>query len=186
MIQVQAHSPRHRSRNPLGGLALISLLLLATLPTTACTPTDEQIRADANAVAIACQSIAALIQKTDPALADKLSMAATALVGAVANWKTGNLTDDINTAANVIEVTLAAIPLTAPYAGLVAIAVAALQVLLANIPNNKVQALAIPVNAANPYLERAKINHRLGRSLEGDFRAAWNAEAAKVPGAARL
>lgn len=171
--------------SPLRGFALVSLLLMGLIPTTTgCAPTSAQIQADANAVAAAVQSVASLVVKTNAQVADKLSMAASALVAAVANWNTTSLTNDINTAANVIEVTLAAIPITAPYAGLVGIAVAAIEVLLANLPHNTVQAMALP-QGPNPY-RGTKIPHRFGRSIQGDLKAAWNAEAVKVPGAVKF
>jgi hypothetical protein len=164
-------------RNPLPAFALTSVLMLgmftASVPLTGCTPTTAQIQADANAVSNAVHQIANVLAATDAALADKLNMAATALTNAVANWSVGSLTNDINTAANIIEVTLAAIPITAPYAALVGIAVAALDILLASLPQNAIKAMALP-QGANPYRGRYKIKHHFGNSLAADMKAAWN------------
>jgi hypothetical protein len=177
-------------RTSLPALALTAVLALGTftasVPLTGCTPTTTQIQGDANAVSQAVHQIANVLAATNAALADKLNMAATALTNAVANWNIGSLTNDINTAANIIEVTLAAIPVTAPYASLVGIAVAALDILLANLPQKSaVTALAVP-REPNPYRGRAQIKHHKFHSTEYDFAQAWNEQAKAVPGFAPI
>jgi hypothetical protein len=84
-----------------------------TLTTAGCS---VNIPADGNAVATAVLAIAAQVEASDPSLASKLTVAANALKAATANWTTGTLTTDINTAAVAVETILAAIPVTAVYA----------------------------------------------------------------------
>jgi hypothetical protein len=163
-----------------------------------CKVTPSQIAADGNAVAQACNSIAAILEATNPTLAADLRTAATALQAATANWKTGDPTDDINTAGIAVEAVLAAIPMTAPYAAFVAIAVAALDVILANTATQAAQEALPPssqpvakallikdhVETAlpdNPYRGMVHI-HRM--PWEGPRTAlvnAWNKEVEKVP-----
>jgi hypothetical protein len=160
--------------NRITALVLSFIFLFATLPMTGCTVTDAQIRADAQAVAAAAGNIAVVLKATNPDLADKLSMAASALSAAAANYNTGSTTAIIETAAAAVEIALAAIPQTTAYAPLVAIAVAAIEVLLANLPQkDAVKAMAVP-HEPNPYRGQATIKHRFGRSPEGDLKAAWN------------
>ena len=144
----------------------------ATLTMTACTLSDAQIAADGAAVAQACLSIAA-----DPAIpagiAQKLTTAAQALAAATANWQTGNPTAIIASLAAGVEVILAAIPVTAPFAMLVPIAVAAIEILISNIHTANPQLMAARAPIPDVYAH-AVIHHRLGRSPEGDFKAAWN------------
>lgn len=177
-------------RSTLPSIALILVMALGTftasVPLTGCTYSTAQVQADANAVATACHQIANVLMASDPSLADKINMAATALSSAAANWNVGTVTDAINTAANMVEIALAAIPITAPYAALVGIAVAALDVLLANLPQNAVKAMALPQERANPYRNRVKIQHRILRGPAADLRAAWNAEVRNHPGFAPI
>ena len=166
---------------PLPGFALVAVLALGTfvtsVPLIGCSPTAAQIQADGNAVAVAADQIANVLQVQNPGLAEKLHQGATALRAALVNWNTSSPTDVINTAANVIEVALAAIPQTVQYAPLVAIAVAALEVFLAQLPHNAaVQAMARE-QAPNPWRGQATV----GKSAKA-FKAAWNSEAVKHPG----
>jgi hypothetical protein len=98
-----------------------------------CKITSAQIAADGKAVASAGTAIANAVAATDPALASELTTVSNALSAATTNWQTGTPTTDINTAATALEAVLNAIPETAPYASFVGIAVAALDVLIANI-----------------------------------------------------
>lgn len=106
-----------------------------------CKVTPTQIAADGQAVATAINSIAA--QPTiNPTVAADLKTASATLVAATSNWKTGDPVDDINTAAAAIEAVMADIPTTAPYASFVAIAVAALDILMANLSTQPAQEAA--------------------------------------------
>jgi hypothetical protein len=98
-----------------------------------CKAIDKQIAADGKAISSAILSISTALSTTSPEIAATLAEAASTLVAATSNFKTGDLTDDINTAATAIESILSVIPVTAPYASFVAIAVAALDVLIANL-----------------------------------------------------
>jgi hypothetical protein len=78
---------------------------------------------------------------------------------------------------------LSAIPVTAPYAALLAIAVAAAEAIIAHTTSRGtlVKAEAQGDNANLLWYRqtgRGLIRHRFGRGLAGDFKASWNAEAA--------
>jgi hypothetical protein len=161
----------------LNGFALSAIILVGTLPlcvaNTGCTVSVAQIKADGAAVAQAVSSIAAIEQATDPALAAKLTDAANALLAITNNWTTGSSVALFNDAANAVEVVLALVPQTAAIAPLIPIAVAAIDILIANI--NPAQASLVKAKASyNPYRGKVVINHRFGRSVEGDFKATWN------------
>ena len=112
-----------------------------------CKAIEAQIPADGAAIAKAVSAIAALEQSSNPELATELNAAAGVLVVATANWKTDTPTDDINTAATALQAILAAIPLTAPYATFVGIAVAALDILIANLATQGQQTTSTIANA---------------------------------------
>ncbi|MGB9407791.1 MAG: hypothetical protein WCA89_09650 [Terracidiphilus sp.] len=176
-------------QSKLAGLALSALMLFATIPTpvlvvgataaavgtTGCAITAAQMAADGQAVANAVLAIAKIT--TDPTLAANLITAANGLVSATANWQTGSPTAIINDAAGIVEVALAAIPQTAIFAPLVPIAVAALDIILAN--TQAAPAAALRATAPNPY-HGYKISHRFGRTPVGDFKASWNTAAVKA------
>lgn len=153
-------------------IVMVCLLPFVTMPMTGCTISASQVKADGQAIAQACNSIAAQIAPVNPTLAARLTAASTALLAVTDNWTTGSAVADFNNAANAVEAILAAIPVTAPYATLVAIAVAAVDVLIANLNPNTVNVRL----DGNPYIGKAHIKHRLGRSPEGDLKAAWNDE----------
>ena len=166
--------------------AFLSLILVlgvsfSLLPTTGCTPSTAAIAADGNAVATALLSIAALEQPLNPTLAQQLTTAAGALKQATANWTTGSPTADINSAAVAVEAVLAIIPVTAGFAPLVAVAVAALDVVLANLPHQTPVSMEAVENTSNPYHTPAHKYH-LSRSplhptWNGAFKHAWNSKA---------
>lgn len=153
----------------LGTITAFLALSLAFVLAACNGPSAAQVQADGNAIATAINSIASLEQATDPGLAAKLAAAAQALQAATANWQTGSTIADIQTAANVVTTVLSAIPQTAMYAPLVAIATAAVEVLIANISNQPV-----------PTSAKSLVPHRFGRSVEGDFKAAWNTQSAAL------
>jgi hypothetical protein len=111
-----------------------------------CKVVASAIAADGQAVANALNQIAHA-PNVDPAIASKLEAAATAIIAATSNWQTGSLVTDINDAANVAEAVLAEIPLTAPYATFVAIAVTALDILIANLNTQATQTANVVGNA---------------------------------------
>lgn len=161
--------------------ASIAIVLMCLMPVmlTGCTPPAAQVAASGSAVANALLSIAALEQTTDPTAAANLVTAANALKAATANWQLGSPTSDINTAAKAVEAVLALIPVTAVYAPFVAIAVAALDAILAATGIKT----AKTVSAANPYHGKVKINRSLRHpTMVGAFKAAWNKQAKAMPG----
>lgn len=191
-------------QNKLGALALSVLTLLGTIPapilfvgatatvisTTGCNNgiTPAQMAADGAAVANAVLAMAKIT--TDPTLASNLIIAAGGLVKATADWQTGSSTAEINDAAGIVEVVLADIPPSAAYALLVPIAVAALDIILANTtattatPSN-LMSMAVRVRVAkvakvHPYRKPVTFKHIWGRSPAGDFKATWNDMATKI------
>ena len=152
------------------------LLVMPSL--TGCTVSPTEIAADGLAVANAFLAVAKILAVSNPNLAAQLTTAAQALENATANWTTGSTLALINDAAQALEAVLAVIPQTAVIAPLVAIGVAALDILIANVGVTTVTATS---QAANPYRGAAKIHHRFGRSPEGDFKSAWNGVVATNP-----
>lgn len=157
-----------------------------------CKVTVSAIQQDAAAVAKAVQSIANAVQATDPSLASQLNAAAAALLAATANWTTGSAVADINDAAQAIEALLAAIPLTAPYAAFVAIAVAALDILIGNLATQPTQtantvgnarALLAHVDtlAPNPWRGQAQIHRHIFEGPRDALIGTWNDARAKQP-----
>lgn len=159
------------------------MLVPATLPLAGCGVSAAQIQADGSAVAQAIESIAALeTQQGNSALAQQLTSAAQALQAATSNFQLGNSTAIINDAATALEVALAAIPATAVYAPLIPIAVAAIDTLIGSLGGSAAPSTAPTVTNPEVALKIAKlhaagvglVHHRMMRSIEGDFKAAWN------------
>jgi hypothetical protein len=149
-----------------------------------CKITASAIQADASAVAAAINDIAN--QPDIPAtLKTDLNAAAAALVAATTNWTTGSPVAIINYAAQAIEALLAAIPLTAPYAVFVGIAVAALDILIGNLGTQATQATNTVANAkavlafvdtlpANPWRGKAQIHRHVFEGPRSAFIGTWN------------
>ena len=150
-----------------------------------CKVVASVVAADGKAIDAALISIANVEQPINPTVAADLLAAGTALVTATANWQTGSAVNDINTAAAAIEAILNVIPATAPYAVFVAIAVAALDILMANlgaqsaltgnyIKDARMVAKAIDNLPPNHWRGQAKIQHN--GDLRKGFENTWNAE----------
>jgi hypothetical protein len=175
-----------RTQAKLGAWMLIALLLSAsaTLPTTGCTASSSELQSDATTLASALNNLAVVIQTSDATAANNLKTAAAALAAAAQSGTSGPAWElALNAATSGAEVVLSAIPVTAPYAALLAIAVAAAEAIIANTVGvgTSVKAEA-PGNSANllwyTRTGRGLLRHRLGRGPAGDFKASWNAEAA--------
>ncbi len=167
------------------GLSVTSLIMLPlatgmVVTTSGCTISAATIKADGQAVATACQGIAAQLAVTNPQLAADLITAANGLLAVTGNWQTGSAIAVFNDAASAVEIALAAIPMTSIYAPLVAIAVAAVDILIANI-NPAGSPMAVNASARTNALIHYKqvgqqaIKHRFLRSQAGDIKAAWDA-----------
>ncbi len=162
---------------------LVTLTLLITVPTTGCTVTTAQLKSDATTLANALNSLAAVAQATSPAEATALQDAANALNAAAQSSLTGPTWENaLNAAAAAAESIMATIPITAPYASLLAIAVAAAEMIISNTTGGSTQLKALaPAHAQNLvwYLHTGHtlVKHRFGRSPAGDLKAAWNNEA---------
>ncbi len=177
--------PRGQGTNArLGAWMLIALTFGATLPTAGCTVSTSELQSDATALASALNNLAVVIQPSDATAASNLKTAATALTAAAQTGAIGPAWERaLNAATSGAEVVLSAIPVTAPYAALLAIAVAAAEVIIANTVSGGTQLKAGATgNDANllwyKQTGRGLIRHRFGRSQAGDFKASWNAEAA--------
>lgn len=154
-----------------------------------CKVTDAMIVSDGAAVGTALENIGEAIAATDPTLAQNLESAGKTVVMATANWKTGDPLTDIETAEQAAIDVLNIIPETSPFAALVAIAFAALNVLIANLQTQPgtaanpstgiVTAHALLAHAAtlhtdSPWYGKAKIKHDWLRSPRKDFEANFN------------
>ena len=154
-----------------------------------CHITSSVIAADGQAVATAIKAIAAQ-PNIDPTVAANLITAANTLVAVTSNWQTGTPVTDINTAAAAIEAILAVIPATAPYASFVAIAVAALDILIANLSTQTTQGPSYIGNAKAvlAHVDSLPPNHWRGVAVikhSGDLRKGfintWNTQVAAQP-----
>ncbi len=169
--------------------ALVLVALLVALPALqGCTVTQSQLEADGSALSTALSSLAASIQNQEPQTAAQLREAAAAINAAVSSQQSGPAWEEaLNAAAAASETILGSIPSTSMYAPLVAIAVAAAETLIGNTkaPAHSARMMAVaPGNEGNLIAYRAQgallLHHRLGRSIKGDFKAAWNAKAAAL------
>ena len=152
-----------------------------------CKISAATIAADGKAVGTALDQIANLVAPTNPTLAADLTTAGNGIISATANWQSGSDTAILEDAENVAIDALNLIPVTAPYAALVAIAFAALNLLLANTQTQAaVTGNAIPdahallshattINTDSPWAGKAVIPHQHGRDFRKDFEASWNA-----------
>ena len=150
-----------------------------------CKITAAEIKTDGAAVAQAINNIATIEAATDPTLAGQLSAAANGLLAVTNNWTTGSPVAIINDAAQAIEALLAAIPLTAPYAVFVGIAVAALDILIGNLGTQATQATNTVANAkavlafvdtlpTNPWRGKAQIHRHVFEGLRSALIGTWN------------
>lgn len=177
--------PRVQGTNTkLGAWMLIALTLSATLPTTGCTASTSELQSDAATLASALNNLATAIQTSDATAANNLKTAAAALTAAVQSGITGPAWEQVlNAATSGAEVVLSAIPVTAPYAALLAIAVAAAEAIIANTMGGRTSVKAEAGGNNGNLLwytrtGRGLLRHRFGRGPAGDFKASWNAEAA--------
>jgi hypothetical protein len=173
-----------RTQAKFGVWMLIALTLSATVPTTGCTASTSELQSDATTLASALNNLAAVVQTSDATVASNLKTAAAALIAATQSGTTGPAWEQaLNAATSGAEVVLSAIPVTAPYAALLAIAVAAAEAIIANTVSGgtSVKAEAAGNNANLLWYTRTGrglLRHRFGRGTAGDFKASWNAEAA--------
>ena len=175
----------------IGALVLVALLI--ALPALqGCTVTQSQLEADGSALSTALSSLAGSIQNQEPQTAAQLREAATAINAAVSSQQTGPAWEEaLNAAAAASETILSAIPTTSFYAPLVAIAVVAADTLIGNskAPAQPAKMMALaPATEGNLIAYRTQgallLHHRLGRSISGDFKSAWNTKASTLAPAA--
>lgn len=167
----------------LGAVALILLLLLGTMPvmaTSGCS--SSELQADATTLANALTGLAGAIQATNPSIAASLKTAAASLTAAANGTGVGPAWEQaLNAAAAGAEVVMSAIPITAPFATLLSIAVAAAELIISNTTSSTGAKAVVRTNAASMlwYLRAGTplVKHRLGRSRAGDVKAAWNVAA---------
>lgn len=168
-----------KTAGKLGVWLLVAMLTATSLPTVGCTVSSDQLKTDTSALATALKSLASALSSSDADTAAKLELASESLSAIVTNWDSTTAAGKLNTVAAGVETVLAGISSTSKYAALVAIAVTALDVILANTSSSKSTAK----KALDPEQERLAVDralgkqlvrHRLGRSPVGDFKAAWN------------
>jgi hypothetical protein len=168
-------------------LSRLSLAALAaTLPVSLLTACSESIQTILNTI---LNALAAIIGVADPNAPwyQSLINAIAALKQAEASWQAGGAVTVIDDALNTISDILASIPLTAQYSPLIAILVAAIETVLALIPQPIAVApqggkgiIIYQVNSrtANPYKGMVTLNHPgLFQTRSGAVRAQWNAKA---------
>lgn len=161
------------------GTGLIVAALIPALTLGGCTISSNQLRNDAAALASALTSLSAAMSSSDATTSARLELAAESLTAAVNHWDSSTSIGVLNTAAAGAETLLAGISSTSKYATLVAIAVAALDVILANTSTTQTRAVHLS-SAESDHLLIARLSakklvaHQLGRSPEGDFKTAWN------------
>jgi hypothetical protein len=158
-----------------------------------CKVNASMIVADGAAVGQALENLAEAIQPTDPTTASALTKAGQAVIAATTNWQEGSALTDVEDAEQAAIAVLDAIPVTSPFAPLVGIAFAALNLLIANAQTQTTQTGNAPVdakallvkadslNTGSPWTGKAKIKHHIFNSPRKDFESAW-AEAAKPLG----
>jgi len=158
-----------------------------------CKITDTQIQQDGASVASAIQNIAAVLAADgDTTLAAQLSAAANALLAVTSNWGSGSVLADFNTAAQAVEAVLALIPTTSVLVPFIEIAIAALDILIANIGGSstsseitiesvKEMQAKIALLPPNPYRGKVTIERKHFQSPRTAFKNAWNAEVDKEP-----
>jgi hypothetical protein len=161
------------------GAGLIVAVLIPALTLSGCTITANQLKNDAAALAAALTSLSAAVSPSDASAAAKLALAAESLNAVVNQWDASSSIGLLNTVAAGAETALAGISSTSKYAALVAIAVGAIDVILANTNTTKARALTLSHAESDRLVvaratARKAVAHRLGRSPEGDFKAAWN------------
>lgn len=167
---------------------IVSVICMATVwaatlfvvpATTGCT--SNQLKAYAVALQSATANLSAALKSTNPQVAADLADASSALSAVVTNWDTTTAAGKLNTIAAGVESALALVPTTSPYVPLIAIAITAVDSILAitSPSSTAMSARSISLTqASNLAIYRARANgavkHRILRSQLGDYKAAWN------------
>jgi hypothetical protein len=175
----------------LGATALLSVLMLATLPTVGCSGVSPaQIQADGQAVYQTLVNLAAVESLSNPVLAAQLTTAAKGLLAVTNGWQTGSALQDFNTAANLVEVALSAIPQTQAIAPFIPIIIGGLDLIIANIPG----ATKVPATLTAQHNYALMVYKAQGAALlpphrwyhsndaESRFKKAWNDTVKAHPG----
>jgi hypothetical protein len=152
-----------------------------------CHISSDALKADGVTLATALKAISGFID--DPTTKTSLLDAANALTAATSTWDgSENAKNILDTAASSAESILHDIPTTASIAPWVAIAVSALDVIIANVGNppepttvaqirgtvSRIQALP-----PNPHRDKASVIHT--GNLRKDFIDAWNNKVDEIP-----
>ena len=152
-----------------------------------CKVTSQMVVADGAAVGQSLENIAAALQATDPTLATNLANAGKAVVDATANWQEGSPLTDVEDAENAAIAVLNLIPVTSPFAPLVAIAFTALNLLIANGQTQATQTGSVVANAhvllstakavQSPWQGKADMKHNPFKSIRKNFEDTFNEKA---------
>jgi len=160
-----------------------------------CTPTAEQVTADGAAVGAAIDEIATAMNAAgdDPTIAASLTKAGDAIIADTADWQTGSDQAALADAEQSVIIALNLIPVTSPYAGFVAIAFVAVNVLIANSKTQAAQTgdglhdihlvltTAKTLNTNSPWFGKAVIKHGWDRTPRQDLEHAWNGQVTLTP-----
>lgn len=169
----------------LGALMLCAVLLMGTIPVTGCSVSTKQIAADAQAVAAVALQIGTALEPTYSAIAKQVETAANDVMAVAKALGSGTSTvQQLTAVMSALYVIMAAIPQTAAIAQFLPIIVTGIEAVYSAIAALNGNYSAAPLKiAGNPYHGMARIHHRIGRSIDGDFRASWNAAVQAYPGA---
>lgn len=154
--------------------ALLCAVALVSLPETGCS--GSEIENELNVVLQEAVNVLAVVDPNAPWV-PQLQKAITTLKTAEATWTGGGAVNDLISALNTIVAITGAIPLTAPYAPLIGILVAAIEAVMAALPKPTINMSA----EYNQFVGKTTIPHHFGRSRAYDFKSAWNKAANADP-----
>lgn len=160
----------------LSAVLAILFLTAVTAPLQGCS--EAQTVNEINTVLTEATSIISVADPTAPWVG-QLKAAVAALKTAETGWQGGGAVADVDAALNTIEAVLAVVPVTAAYAPLVDVLVAAIEAVLGALPQPAVASVSALSKASNPHIGRVHIKHHLFHSRVGEFKKAWNDAAAK-------
>jgi hypothetical protein len=166
----------------LGAWMLIAVLLSGvTFSTAGCNSSSCTLKSETAVLAEALTNLSTALSSEDATASTALATAASGLTAVVNNWDTSTAATKIGTIAAGVETVLASIPSTSKYTALVAIAVTAVEAIVSLTSSSSTSVSARRVSAQQEanlaylrVLGKQSVQHRFGRSIPGDYKAAWN------------
>jgi hypothetical protein len=114
-------------------------------------------------------------------LAAQINTDTTAAVNAITNWKNGTPAQDVIEALNIVEDDLNLIPAASQYAGLIDIAIATVQTLLALLPAPAPTVAVAQARTAHASVPHRTVNVANPPKTAKQFKKRWNAMVAANP-----